>query len=363
MKKNRMRAGEYTFWAVFGLAALTYGYRNWYMISDPLGFWGVLFQLLVAAVLWRFLGTASRNVTSLILIALYPQVLNEIIASWEYIDPVRIMTVGTVLLTAILSTVIGRRILRKLSSGDGGSYRYWRQRVWKYFVGISCSLLIVVAVYGRAARINNWSVMMREVMSIYQDIGIDQESDVNTLSNNIETVSRLDPRGGWKTLGLEEKTDVLETIVRIECRYLGMEDTYPTLNIAYTDRDDLLGYYNREKDMVTLSYMYLCDMNVSGYAVCQVLCHELYHRVQFYQVKMLEALESSEETRKYANLLILHDASVYRDEADHYHDGTDNYYLYASQQLERDADHYGDASVAEYYQAIQEYFSEQEEAA
>lgn len=361
MKKNRMHAGEYTFWAVFGLAALTYGYRCWYMISDPLGFWGVLLQLLVAAALWRFLGTASRNVTSLVLIALYPQVLNEIVASWKYIDPVRIMTVGTILLTAILCTVIGRRILRKLSLEDGRFHRYWRQRVWKYFVGISCSLLIVVAVYGRTARINNWSVMMREIMSIYHDIGIDQESDVNTLANNIETVSRLDPRGGWETLGLEEKADVLETIIRIECRYLGMEDTYPILNIAYTDQDDLLGYYEREKDMITLSYMYVCDMNASGYSVCRVLCHELYHRVQFYQVKMLEALESSEETRKYANLLLLRDTSVYREEANYYHSGNDNYFLYASQQLERDANHYGDEAVAEYYQAVQEYFSEQEE--
>lgn len=362
MKKNRLRAREYTFWAVFGMAVLTYGYRNFYMISDPLGLWSIVLQILFAAVLWRLLGDVSRNATSIALIALYPQVLNEIIAFWEYIDSVRIMTVGAIFLSAILTTVIGRMILRKISSGNG-RIRYCRQRVCKYLVSISCALLLIPAIYGRAARINNWSVMMREISYIFNDIGTDQEDDVNSLSNNIETVSRLDSRGGWKKLDLEEKTEVLETIVRIECRYLGMEDKYPTLNIAYTERDELLGFYEPENDMITLSYMYLCDMNANGYSVCQTLCHELYHRVQFYQVNMLEALESSEDTKKYANLLLLHDTSVYRDEVDHYHDGEDNYYLYASQQLEKDADHYGDEAMALYYQAVDKYFSEQEEAA
>lgn len=55
----------------------------------------------------------------------------------------------------------------------------------------------------------------------------------------------------------------------------------------------------------TLSYHYIVKAKADGYSVCRVLGHELYHRMQFYQIEMLEALEASEKTAKYADLLLL----------------------------------------------------------
>ena len=96
----------------------------------------------------------------------------------------------------------------------------------------------------------------------------------------------------------------------------------------------------------------------SGYSILRVLTHELYHRYQHYLVCMLEALGSDEETAKYTDLLLLYNLTVYRDEMQNYisPDGTDiSYFLYDQQQLERDADKYGDSSVDEYYREIQKH--------
>ena len=126
----------------------------------------------------------------------------------------------------------------------------------------------------------------------------------NSLSANIATVAKLDPDGGWGALPLEEKIEVLETIICIECRYLGMQNSAPALELAYLE-EGLLGQYDSEKDEVTLSYNYVVDSEAAGYSVIQVLCHELYHRYQHYQVNLLQAIRDNSDTAKYANLLLL----------------------------------------------------------
>ncbi len=57
-------------------------------------------------------------------------------------------------------------------------------------------------------------------------------------------------------MSLDEKTEVLETVIRIECRYLGMRDSAPALEIAYLE-EGLLGQYNSERDVVFRIFMLL----------------------------------------------------------------------------------------------------------
>ena len=79
---------------------------------------------------------------------------------------------------------------------------------------------------------------------------------------------------------------------------------------------------------------------------------------------MLEAIRNSDDTAKYANLLLLDSASVYEDEMDNYitptGDSRLSYYLYYSQWLERDAEKYGNEAVNDYYEQIQEYLGKSE---
>lgn len=91
----------------------------------------------------------------------------------------------------------------------------------------------------------------------------------------------------------------------------------------------------------------------------QVLCHELYHRYQHYQVNLLQAIRDNSDTAKYANLLLLDTAGIYEDEYSNYispdDDSAISYYMYNSQRLERDAEKYSNASVVDYYEQICSY--------
>lgn len=210
------------------------------------------------------------------------------------------------------------------------------------------------AIDSAAVYTNSYSDIAYSLSESYNDIP-DYE---NSLSANIATVAKIDPDGGWGSLPLEEKIEVLETIIRIECRYLGMQDSAPALELAYLE-EGLLGRYDSEKDVVTLSYNYVVDSEAGGYSVIQVLCHEIYHRYQHYQVNLLQAIRYNDDTAKYANLLVLDTAGIYEDEFGSYispdDDSAISYYLYSSQRLERDAEKYSNASVVGYYEQICSY--------
>lgn len=104
---------------------------------------------------------------------------------------------------------------------------------------------------------------------------------------------------------------------------------------------------------------YVVDSEAGGYSVIQVLCHELYHRYQHYQVNLLQAIRDNSDTAKYANLLLLDTAGIYEDEYINYispdDDSAISYYMYNSQRLERDAEKYSNASVVDYYEQICSY--------
>lgn len=101
------------------------------------------------------------------------------------------------------------------------------------------------------------------------------------------------------------------------------------------------------------------EFDVLAYSVIQVLCHELYHRYQHYQVNLLQAIRDNSDTAKYANLLLLDTAGIYEDEYINYispdDDSAISYYMYNSQRLERDAEKYSNASVVDYYEQICSY--------
>lgn len=224
---------------------------------------------------------------------------------------------------------------------------------------ICCMVLLGVCIYGKSLIATHYSVS-------YSDITYDVSGDYyyipdygNSLTANIATAAKIDPDGGWGALSVEEKTEVLETIIRIECRYLGMRDSAPSLELAYLE-EGLLGEYEHVNDIVTLSYNYVVDSGSSGYSVVQVLCHELYHRYQLYQVNLLEALRTNSDTDKYADLLLLDTAEIYEEEMSNYMSpatgSTISYYQYSSQEMERDAEKYGNASMVDYYEKIRSYF-------
>lgn len=297
----------------------------------------------------------ERNWVSLITGTSIPILLFETVGMWKYFSYIRwfsVVGIGISCLAALLWTCITNKKLHYDRSAVLSKYGY--------FVRIICSIsLLIACLCGKYFMSTHYTVSMREGAYFKSENQDDIPDYENSLAANIDTVIKMDPDGGWTSLSADEKLEVLETICRIECRYLGMRDSAPTLELSYLE-EGLLGKYNSDTDTITLSYNYVIDTKSSAYSICQVLCHELYHRYQRYQVKMLEAIRNSNDTAMYADLLLLDTVSIYEEEMQNYiapeNESDLSYYFYYSQQLECDADKYGNQAVHEYYEAIQNYY-------
>lgn len=299
----------------------------------------------------------ERNWSSLLGGTLLPILVYEAICMGKYSLPIRIA--GTV--SGTIAVIVGmiwtsgkeNRIPRVRSKR-----KMWMPKAIRASGIIGCFLLTGVCLYGKVLIATHQTVCYKDVAYNLSETYNGVPDYGNSLAANIETVAKIDPDGGWGLLSTEEKTAVLETIIRIECRYLGMRDSAPSLEIAHLE-EGLLGEYDHERDEITLSYHYLVDSGSSGYAVVQVLCHELYHRYQRYQVNLLQAIRTSDDMAAYSSLRFLEQAEIYEEEFRSYispEDGSSaSYYQYRSQRLERDAEKYGNASVAGYYEEIRSY--------
>lgn len=176
----------------------------------------------------------------------------------------------------------------------------------------------------------------------------------NTIDANLEVLAGLYP-GEWETKTEDEKLRILEVIIRIECRYLG---TYykscPAFELANLG-DGILGEYDVERDVITLSYDYFLGCEESGFPLVHVLTHESYHRYQAAQVELLRAMRDDENLAKYTDLLLLYDAGIYEAELENCITAAESPELYSKQMLEVEALRYSNDATAEYRERIRTY--------
>ena len=302
----------------------------------------------------------QRNLLSLATVVLLPILLYDSIRMWKYVNLILWLDIASVLTGGIVAFFYTKRktlgikkaSLRK-KVGIGVSAQVMRC--------VICVFLLIGVITGKSWINHRKTVLLKEVLYRESDSVEDVEDYENSLDYNIGTVAKIDPKGGWSTLSLEEKADVLATILRIECRYLGMNSA-PILKISYL-KEHTLGSYNRESDTIYLSYEYIVDTNAGGYNVTQVLLHENYHRYQHIQTELLAKIRETPELAEYEKLYLFSDSKLYQEELDHYISGSDgsaaSYWQYASQALEVDAERYSNNSIyTDYYERIQEYLSE-----
>ena len=302
----------------------------------------------------------ERNWISLISGTVLPILFYEAINIWKYFFTIRIMLIAGGVIALAIGLVFAAKKLRRFRRIHNRRKVFVIKAAYASRI-IYCLVLLCACLYGKAMIAAHYSISFSEIEYILSGTTNDIPDYENTLSANIATVAKIDPEGGWGSLSIDEKTEVLKTIIRIECRYLGMRDSAPSLELAYLE-EGLLGQYDHEKDVITLSYNYVIDSKASGYNVVQILCHELYHRYQQYQVNLLQTIRESDDTNKYADLLVLNNAGIYEDELSNYispDDGSSiSYYLYSSQKLEQDAEKYANESTFDYYNQIREYLED-----
>ncbi len=303
---------------------------------------------------WKY----ERNVVSLLNCTLLPLLFYESITMWKYSNKVIYFDIAGLIIAISSGLIITRR--KALRVRPESRKKYIAVKSVHTVSLVCCIALLGTCIYGR-------SLIETHHRVVYSDVSYqtsEEQNNIpdydNSLSANISEVAKVDPEGGWGSLSLLEKTKVLEAIIRVECRYLGMRDSAPSLELAYME-EGLLGQYDKEEDVIRLSYNYVVDARSSGYTVLQVLCHELFHRYQKYQVEMLKAIQADQDTEKYSNLLVLDTAGTYKDEFENYITPNDDspwsYLFYKSQQLEVDAEKYGNESVSDYYEKIQTYLN------
>lgn len=303
---------------------------------------------------WKY----ERNIVSLLNCTLLPLLFYESMTMWKYSINVFYIDIAGLIIAILSGLIITKR--KALRVRPEKKKKYIAVKSVHTVSLVCCIALFGTCIYGRSLIETHHRVSYCEVK--YQTS--EEQNNIpdydNSLSANISEVAKIDPEGGWESLSLQEKTKVLETIIRVECRYLGMRDSAPSLELDYME-EGLLGQYDKEEDVIRLSYNYVVDARSSGYTVIQVLCHELFHRYQKYQVEMLEAIQADQDTEKYSNLLVLDTAGTYKDEFENYITPVEgsswSYLFYKSQQLEVDAEKYGNESVSEYYEKIQTYLN------
>ena len=339
-------------------------YSRYFAIFSLNSFWNyagyfVCF-LLFGGLGYYFSLYGQRNVLSAVTVVLNPILFYDSVRMWKYSNLILWLDLSSVLAGGIMAAFytkcktdpIKRKGLKR-KVGIGIATKVMRL--------VCCVVLLTAVIIGKIWIHNQTTLMMKEIQYISSDSVEDIPDYENSLTYNIQNVSKIDPAAGWSTLSLEEKTEVLETIIRVECRYFGMRDSAPALRISYMD-EHTLGEYNHETDELTLSYQYVVDTNAGGYSVTQVLLHEMRHRYQNYQVQLLSAVRNDEDLAKYEDLLLLSDAAQFEDELSHYISGSDgsaySYFLYASQELELDAEKYANQAIVEYYERIQDYLKE-----
>lgn len=358
---NRFDMKTYTKVLAISSAIVLFIYIRYFATFSiaPLGDYVKLFVLVVilGGSLWKLSCRLHRNVIGIVTISVLPVLLYDAVTMWKYETQVRVLIpVGAtvICIIAVISSFVKSKSIRR----SGLKRRVFIETMASFCRVFGCVLLLACVICGKRHIQEQHSLWYNQVIYNASDNKEGVWDYENSLEANIEEVAQLDPLGGWHDLSLESKVKVLETCIRILTRYYGL-DSAPALEIVYMD-EHTLGQYDREKDCVKLSYKYIVDTNADGYSILRVLCHEMYHKYQRSMVDLLNEIRNSEKTEKYANLLLLYAANVYESEMNHYISGDDGeiaYYLYASQQLERDAERYADKLVNEFYEGIQEYWS------
>lgn len=176
----------------------------------------------------------------------------------------------------------------------------------------------------------------------------EKESIVNSFTNVDartvfdSSVTRLENLNSskWAKLSVEEKLDLLQTVVNIELNHLGLNNELKVkcrglgtgVNACYNEQEHII-YINEKR----LEYSNAKEMLNSA-------AHETFHA---YQKELVDTYRLADEKQK--RLYHFRKLAQYQKEMNSYNNGKSDYGKYFDQELERDARYYG-MERAHYYQ-------------
>ena len=204
---------------------------------------------------------------------------------------------------------------------------------------LGIGLTLIMALLG--VNILFGSTIMKSTVNTATQTNLSEQS----LANNIEIIALLQD-DTWRSLSVQERLNVLQTVANVEQRYLGLSNE---LNVGATNlREDVMGYYSDNTHEIVVDIDSL--LNDSSWEVLDTVCHEAYHS---YQHRMVDAFNYADENSK--SLKIFRKASYYANEFNNYISGEADFCKYYYQDCESDARDYAEDAVYNYYRRINEY--------
>ena len=188
------------------------------------------------------------------------------------------------------------------------------------------------------------STIMKSTVNVATQTNLNEQS----LANNIEIIAQLQ-ENTWRSLSVQERLNVLQTVANVEQRYLGLSNE---LNVGAANLSEgVMGYYSDNTHEIVIDMDSL--LNDLSWEVLDTVCHEAYHS---YQHRMVDAFNNVDGNSK--NLKIFRKASSYASEFNNYISGEEDFCGYYYQDCESDARDYAEDAVYDYYCRMNEYLLE-----
>lgn len=157
----------------------------------------------------------------------------------------------------------------------------------------------------------------------------------------------------WQTLTLQQKLDVLQTVIDLEQSSLGLPYAL-TARVAQVE-GDVIASYNDRSLTITISADDL-ETRSGGYML-EAICHEAYHA---YQYRLLDLYTAAPEQSR--SLQVFRSVEQYEKEFRDYESGEEDFEAYYTQACESDARDYAEERVQWYVMKLHMYMTQESAA-
>ncbi len=334
-------------------------YINQFAVPDNKAWQLAVFVLIFTAGGFGLLYKTERNWLSIVACTAFPILLFEASSYWPIADARHVLIVDTICVCISVPLLLWEKVIN-LDTSRYVKIKIFAAKTARLILAILCLVCVLASFIG--FKLTNAQTKMNHILG-YENPRVAFEA---ALEENMPSISRLDPNGGYITLSNDEKEEALEDLLRVDAIYLGMY-SIPNLVISPLE-EGVRGQYERSADTIIISSDFVDENKTDGYELGYVLLHELYHRYSYELVELLEEIEADPDTEeKYAKLLLLNDAKRYRLELANYVDPDSSFFGYRRQALELDANAYAKDGIQDYQNYIEaylylEYLEDEEEA-
>lgn len=309
------------------------------VFQSKLVFWALVLFLIP---LGTYITYAKRkNYLSILVNTALPFEIYTIVSTYRYIPKVHIIVL---LIATLLSALyFGLIVFQKIKSK-----KHIKQIVCNRmkFASLGVRTIVVILLLCVTAPICLKSAFGYELIGSDVDISIEDSTDDKwSLSNNIETVAKLD-EATWKTLSLSERLNILGTVKNVEMRYFGINhEVYLSADIL---NEGVLGSYIAEEHRIIINIEHLKSSDSRD--VLQTLLHECRHVYDRMCVDLYNQIDDD-----YKNMLMFQNVADFKKEFANYSDGSNDISEYYSQAVEKSARTYSALATVEYFEYINDY--------